>query len=133
MLGAFLVSKIKLKNNMRFFILCNVLVSLSIFATVFIKLFYVSVIFFLIHVVLTTSAQVASFTYLNTFLQDKIRTTVLSIYYACEAIFTVAVMELNSLLLNKFDMGNSWVILTVIGLILLFVFAYKVKRKSLQI
>lgn len=74
----------------------------------------------------STAAQVISFTYLNSFLEESTRTTVLSIYYACEAVFVVIVMRLNSILLKTLSLGYSWLILLVVGIVLMLIFSVQV-------
>lgn len=131
-LGSILVSKIKSKNNFTMFLVSNILICFFISTSVLVKNFYVSVLFFLVHVVIATYAQVISFTYLNKFLQEKTRSTVLSIYYACEAIFVVFVMKLNSYLYISFDIGMSWIILSFLGIILMFLSSKKVKKGDID-
>lgn len=116
MAGAYFASRIKSKHSISFFLYSNVLICITLVLSVCIKNLWYSLVFFLLHVFLMTAEEVVMFTYLNSFLNDQTRTTLLSFYYTLEALVTVFVMNFSSFISNFVGLGNTWIVLCGIGI-----------------
>lgn len=118
MIGAYLASKIKIKNKPIFFVFSNILIFSTLTASVFINDLYVSLIFFFLHVMILTTENVFQFTYLNELLNKETRNSLLSLYYTFDALINVLVITLSGMICQVTDLGISWVILGIVGLLL---------------
>lgn len=117
LIGAFLVSKVKIKNSMKFFFGSNIVTGVSIILSTIINNLYLSIVFFLFHVLMAAANEVSRFSYLNKLLSSENRTTLLSVYYSAEAIVVALVMYINGLSSATYGIGNSWIILVAIGML----------------
>lgn len=131
MAGAYFASRIKSKHSISFFLYSNVLICITLVLSVCIKNLWYSLVFFLLHVFLMTAEEVVMFTYLNSFLNDQTRTTLLSFYYTLEALVTVFVMNFSSFISNFVGLGNTWIVLCGIGISVV-IPIYIMLRKSQQ-
>lgn len=118
MIGAYIVSKLKIKNKPRFFMICNFLLFLTLVTSVLQDNLYVALLYFFMHVLILTAEEVIQFTYLNELLNQKTRNSLLSLYYTVDAIITIIIILLSGWICNFVDLGISWIILGGIGIIL---------------
>lgn len=108
MSGAYIIAKLKNTDNVAFIIACKILIASSLILVVVAPNFQLSIEFFLIHVFIMTAEEVVSFSLINSLISRQTRTTLLSVYYTFEAIMTIGVLSINSLISSRIGMGETW-------------------------
>lgn len=83
----------------------------------------ISIIFFLVHTLITSSSEVTQYSLLQTKItSDKTRTTVTSVYNCMESLISVIAVGINGFVSNKLGIGAGWIIFGIFGVILFIAF-----------
>ena len=112
-----------------YFLLTGLLIASVIIVSVF-NYYYLKIIFFLLHVSLTSIIEVIKFKLLNQSIESK-RTTFLSIFNTFESIVTILILGLLGILTELLGIYSSWFIFSVSSLIILLIL-YKQNRYEMQ-
>ena len=112
-----------------YFLLTGLLIASVIIVSVF-NYYYLKIIFFLLHVSLTSIIEVIKFKLLNQSIESK-RTTFLSIFNTFESIVTILILGLLGILTELLGIYSSWFIFSVSSLIILLIL-FKQNRYEMQ-
>lgn len=126
-LGSYLRSRIKIQNRIRLF--SNQLYFLTFFLilAVFFKSKFktISIIFFLIHTLITSSNEVIQVSLLQTKItSNKNRTTITSFYNCLESLISIMIIGINGIVSDKFGIGIGWISFAIIGIFLFIILKF---------
>lgn len=124
-LGAYLMNFIKVKNKIHLFSSQILILTVFLIASVMFKSKQelISIIFFLVHTLITSSSEVTQYSLLQTKItSNKTRTTVTSVYNCMESLISVIAVGINGFVSNKLGIGAGWIIFGIFGVILFIAF-----------
>ncbi|MET1249330.1 MFS transporter [Sporolactobacillus sp. STCC-11] len=119
MIGHYIAPKFSslFKSRNRYLILTTSVNALMVFAVIFTQIYYLSIIFFLIHVVFMSSEEVTRISYLNDEIKSNNRATVLSIFNTLEALVTIAAYIIIGYIADKYSLSVSWAFSAIVMLV----------------
>lgn len=107
-LGSYLIGKIKIKNRVQLFSNQLYLLTFFLILAVFFRSKFktISIIFFLMHTLITSSNEVIQVSLLQTKItSNKNRTTITSFYNCLESLISIVIIGVNGIVSDKFGIG----------------------------
>lgn len=120
-LGSYLISKIKVQNRIQLFSNQVYFLTFFLILAVFLetKFKIISIGFFLMHTLITSSNEVIQISLLQTKItSNENRTTITSFYNCLESLISIATIGINGIISDKFGIGIGWIIFAIIGVFL---------------
>lgn len=126
-LGSYLISKIKIKNRVQLFSNQLYLLTFFLILAVFFRSKFktISIIFFLMHTLITSSNEVIQVSLLQTKItSNKNRTTITSFYNCLESLISIAIIGVNGIVSDKFGIGVGWISFAIVGIFLFIILKF---------
>ena len=126
-LGAYLMNFIKFKNKLFLFGVQILVMMIFLVLAVLCKTRQelTSIIFFLIHTLVTSSNEVTQCSLLQEKItSNEVRTTITSAYNCIESLISILAIAIDGVISSKLGIGIGWMILGIFGIVLFVLFSY---------